>query len=110
MIRQRVEAKEGEFGFYFTFNLKNADGSAYTDLGGTETVKLYLQKEGGSVIEVGSGHIHSTATGTVHLVIGSADVADMVSGLYLGEIEIAIAGSLLITNDVEVNIQRRIGP
>jgi hypothetical protein len=107
--RQRVTAKEGEFGMFFSLFVKNADGTAYTSFAGTETITMFIQQDGGDVEEVGTGSVYSTATGEVRVVIGSGDVADMPAGLYLGEIEASTAGATLITQDFELLVSRRIG-
>lgn len=107
-IRERVNAIEGEFGFTFRFFIKDADGSAYTSLIGTETVTLYLVAEGGTAFSVGSGAVHDTATGEVRVTISSDDTASLTDAVYYGQVEISSGAALLITNDVEVVIGRRI--
>lgn len=108
-----MELKEGEYGLSLRIYLKNADGSAYTSLAGTETIKLWINKDGGTAADVGTGSIYSTTTGEVRIAIASGDCTDLTEGTYLGEIEVTAAGvtpaSVLISNDVEVIVKRRIG-
>ena len=101
---QRLEAKVGEYGMDFRFFLKDAQGVAVTSLAGTETVELWIQKAGGTAVKVGSGRVHDKATGELHASIQNSDVTNMVAGLYMAEVKIAGATSVLKTMDVELNI------
>ena len=106
---QRVEAVEGEYGFIWTFWLKDADGSAYTSLAGTETITLSVQQDGGTAFTAGTGSVADKATGELEVAIASTDAAKFDEGLHRAQIQAKGVASVLITNEVEIMIYKRIG-
>ena len=109
--RPKVVAIEGENGFYFSFFLKHSNGTVYEDLLGTETVSLWLKPTDPDVdaFSIGTGSVYNTATGEIRIAIASGDTATLTKDQYAGQIEVSGSGTLLITNDVEIHIKRRIG-
>ena len=109
--RDMVVAREGEFGFYFQLFLKHADGSAYTDLSGDETIALWLHPSDpdDAAFSIGDGAVETTATGEIRVTIATGDTATLVEDKYMGQVEISSSGVLLITNEIELLIRRRIG-
>lgn len=108
-VIERIEAHEGEYGYVLQLYLKNHDGDAVTSLAGTETVELWVKTGDSDPVQVGSGTVHDTSTGELRVTIESSDVANLTAGLYRAQVEISSATVLLITEDIEFAVKRRLG-
>ena len=103
-----IEAIQGEFGYWFSLTLKNADRTVH-DLDGITTVTMRIAELGEDGQAVGAGAVYGDSeNGIVHITISETESAKLSKARYEAQVVIESAAQKLITKPFILNIGRAI--
>ena len=103
-----VEAVQGEFGYWFSFVLKNADRTVH-DLDGITTVTMRVAELGEDGQAIGTGAVYGDAEdAVVRVTISTTDSALLTKARYEAQVIIESASQKLITKPFILKIGRAI--
>lgn len=94
-----LEAKEGEYGFYFQSTLYD-HGIVEHVFDGSETVKFYISQEGMPAQLAGEGSIMDPANGVVRVLISSP----LKQGRYKAQFVVEGDGTRIISRPIELRV------
>lgn len=103
-----LEAIQGEFGFWFSLTIYNADRTVH-DLEGITTVTMRVAELGEDGQAVGAGAVYGDAgNGVVRITISETESAKLTKARYETQVIIEGAAQKLITEPFILNIKRAV--
>lgn len=103
-----LEAIQGEFGFWFSLTIYNADRTVH-DLDGVTAVTMRVAELGEDGQAVGAGAVYGdTENGIVRITISEIESAKLTKARYEAQVVIESAAQKLITEPFILNIKRAV--
>ena len=97
-----LTVKQGDFGFYFNFTVKNADDSVFVLTGYTIDIKVWEKTQWPAPLFTGNCPYVVAVDGTCRYLVIASDLS--ASGSYKLELELTKVGEQLSTRSYDLNI------